>query len=98
MNSADSYQQYECPQWFADKLKDIGGINKYEQANFICKWGQGGEPECLYRAGGIWDNPDASSYKGYRNLLVGSGCESWLLMQWDDAIVYGSPESYYAGN
>lgn len=38
------------------------------------------------------------SFKGYRDLLVGGGTPSWMLLQWEDATVYGTPESYYVGN
>ncbi len=94
----DSYQQYECPAWFDEKLRDIGGVNKYDENNFICRWGQGGQRECLYRAGGHWHVEGQESFKGYRDLLVGGGTPSWILMQWEDAVVYGTPESYYVGN
>lgn len=94
----DSYQQYECPAWFDEKLRDIGGVNKYDENNFICRWGQGGQPECFYRAGGHWHVEGQESFKGYRDLLIGGGTGSWLLLQWEDAIIYGTPESYYVGN
>jgi hypothetical protein len=96
-DSTDSYQQYQCPEWFQEKLTDIGGVNRYDQPNFICRWGQGGEPECTYRSGGAWHVEGQPSFKGYRDLLVGGGTGSWLLLQWEDAIVYGTPESYYVG-
>jgi hypothetical protein len=94
-NPTDTYEQYECPAWFAEKLKDIGGENKYGDANFIVRWAQGGEPECLYRAGGHWHVDGQESFKGYRDLLVGGGTPSWMLMQWMDATVYGTPETWY---
>ena len=97
-NPRDSHQLYECPQEFQDRLTEVGGRNKYDQPNFIVRWAQGGQPECLYRSGGLWDNPDEPSFKGYRDLLVGGGTPSWMLMQWEDAVVYGSPESFYVGN
>lgn len=96
--SCDSYQLYECPEWFSEKLREIGGENRYGDANFICRWGQGGQPECFYRAGGSWHVEGQPSYKGYRDLLVGGGTPSWILMQWEDASIYGTPESYYVGN
>ena len=94
----DSYQQYECPEWFQEKLTEIGGVNKYDEPNFRVVWGQGGQRECLYRAGGHWHVEGQESFKGYRDLLVGGGTPSWILMQWEDAVVYGTPESYYVGN
>jgi|SRR5271157_5143738 len=96
-NPRDAYQLYECPQEFQDRLTEVGGRNKYDQPNFLAVWGQGGQPECLYRAGGHWHADTEASFKGYRNLLVGGGTPSWLLMQWEDATIYGTPESYYVG-
>ena len=91
----DSYEQYEVPEWFQQKLTEIGGTNKFDEPNFRVVWGQGGQPECLYRAGGHWHVPNQPSWKGYRDLLVGGGTPSWILMQWHDATHYGTPESYY---
>lgn len=97
-NLTDSYQQYQCPEWFAEELKRIGGENRYGEANFICRWGQGGEPECLYRAGGDWSVEGLPSYRGYRDLLCGGGTPSWCLLQWQDALMFGTPESFYVSN
>jgi len=93
-----SYQQYQCPEWFAEELKRIGGVNRYDQANFFCRWGQGGEPESMYRAGGHWDVDGIASVHGYRDLLISGGTPAWMLMQWDDAVHYGTPELYYVQN
>ena len=97
-NPRDAYQLYECPQEFQDRLTEVGGRNRYDQPNFLVVWGQSGQPECLYRAGGLWDNPDEPSFKGYRDLLVGGGTPSWCLLQWKDAIEFGTPETFYVGN
>ena len=43
-NPRDSYQLYECPQEFQDRLTEVGGRNKYDQPNFLCVWGMGGNP------------------------------------------------------
>ena len=97
-NPTDNYKQFQCPEWFQEELTRIGGTNRYDQPNFIVRWGQGGEPECVYRAGGEWSVEGQPSYRGYRNLLVGGGTPSWMLMQWQDALSYGTPESFYVGN
>ena len=97
-NPVDTYQQYQCPEWFSEELKRIGGENRYGEANFICRWGQGGQDECLYRAGGEWAVEGQPSYRGYRSLLLGGGTPSWMLMQWQDGLMYGTPESFYVGN
>jgi len=97
-NPTDAYEQYRVPEWFQDELTRIGGVNRYDKPNFIVCWGQGGEDECFYRAGAHWDVPGQPSIHGYRNLLVGGGTPSWCLLKWDDAFVYGTPESWYVAN
>lgn len=97
-NPQDKYQQYQCPQEFQDRINEIGGFNRYDKPNFIVRWGQGGEPECTYRSGGSWHVEGQPSFTGYRDLLVGGGTPSWMLMQWKDASFFGTPESYYVSN
>ena len=97
-NPTDSYEQYEAPEWFQDKLTDIGGVNQYDEPIFRVVWGQGGQPECLYRGGGAWHVEGQPSFTGYRDLLIGGGTPSWCLLQWHPAIHFGTPESYYVGN
>ena len=94
----DAYQIYEVPEWFQEELTRIGGINRYDQPNFRVVWGQGGQDECFYRAGGDWAVEGQPAFRGYRDLLIGGGVGSWLLLQWQDSAVYGTPESYYVGN
>jgi hypothetical protein len=98
MNPQDRYQQYVAPEEFQDRLNEVGGFNRYDMPNFLIVWGQGGQPECLYRSGGSWHVEGQPSYTGYRNLLLGGGTPSWCLLQWEDAVVYGTPESYYISN
>jgi len=90
-----AYQQYQAPEWFSEELRRIGGENPYGDPVYIVRWGQGGEDECLYRAGGHWDVPGLPSYHGYRNLLLGGGTPSWMLLQWQPAVNFGTPESFY---
>jgi hypothetical protein len=97
-NPTDSYELYECPAWFQERLTEIGGVNIYDEPNFRCVWGQGGQPEGLYRAGGSWNVDGQPSFHGYRDLLIGGGTPSWCLLQWHPAIHFGTPESYYVGN
>lgn len=94
----DNYQQYQCPEWINEKLREIGGVNRYDENLFIIRWGQGGEPECRYRAGGYWNVDGLPSVHGYRDLLVSGGTGSWMLMQWEDALHYGTPELFYIQN
>lgn len=97
-NLTSNHQHYQCPAWFSEELKRIGGENVYGDANFICRWGQGGEPECTYRAGGNWHVEGQPSFSGYRDLLISGGTPSWMLLQWQSPISYGTPESFYVGN
>jgi hypothetical protein len=94
----DKYQQYQCPEEFQDRLNEIGGFNRYDKPNFIIRWAAGGEPECTFRSGGAWHVEGQPSYTGYRDILIGGGAPCWMLMQWDDAVYYGTPESFYIGN
>jgi hypothetical protein len=94
-SQTDSYEQYECPVWFQERLTEIGGVNIYDEPNFRVVWGQGGQPECLYRAGGHWHVEGQPSFIGYRDLLIGGGTPSWCLLQWHPAVHFGTPESYY---
>jgi hypothetical protein len=97
-NPTDSYEQYEVPEWFQEKLTEIGGVNQFDEPNFRVVWGQGGQAECLYKGGGAWNVEGQPSFYGYRDLLVGGGTPSWCLLQWHPAIHFGTPESYYVGN
>lgn len=94
-NPTDSYQLYRCPEWIEEKLEQVGGVNRFGDNNFIIRWAQGGQPECYYRAGGHWQH---DGYVGYRDLLVGGGTPSWMLMQWEAPEIYGTPEMYYMQN
>jgi hypothetical protein len=93
-----SYQQNLCPEEFQARLTDVGGVNRYDAPNFLLVWSQGGAPEALYRAGGSWDVDGLPSFRGYRDLLVGGGVPCWALLQWHDAVEYGTPEMYYIQN
>lgn len=79
-----------CPENYAERLRFIGGENRYGDPNFKLVWAQ----YETFIAGGIW-SVDEQYYKGYRRLLLGSGEPCWTLLQWHDAIEYGTPESYY---
>ena len=93
-----SYQQNICPEEFQERLTAIGGVNRYDEPNFLLVWSQGGCPEATYRAGGAWAGEEQVSCTGYRDLLVGGGVPCWALMQWHDALEYGTPEIYYVQN
>ena len=92
------YQLYRCPEWFEQKLREVGGTNRYGGNNFLVRWAQGGQDECYYRAGGIWSGEGQIPYTGYRNLLLGGGTPSWMLLQWHPSEHYGTPEMWYMQN
>jgi len=94
----DKYQTYIVPEEFQDRLTEIGGVNPYDEPNFILVWSQGGGPNSMYRAGGAWDVEGLPSFTGYRDLLVGGGIPCWALLQWHSAAEYGTPEMYYVQN
>lgn len=94
----DSYENNLCPEEFQERLTEVGGVNRYDEPHFVLVWSQGGGPNSMYRAGGSWHGPDIVSFTGYRDLLVGGGVPCWALLQWHDAIEYGTPESYYVMN
>lgn len=85
------------PQEFQDQITYLGGINRYDQPNFILWWSQYGHGEGSFRAGGVW-SVDEQYYLGYRDLLRGSGEPCWTLGQWHGPEEYGTPEQYYVLN
>ena len=91
---SDSYQHYTCEE-FNERLKDLAGVNRYDENNFILVWGQGGEDNALYRAGGYFTTDD---FEGYRDLLIGGGVPCWCLLQWQSPEQYGTPELYELQN
>jgi hypothetical protein len=93
-----NHRYYQCYQDIQDRLTDIGGVNKYDEPNFLLVWGQGGDDRAFYRAGGAWDVEGIPSFTGYRNLLIGGGQACWCLLQWHDSAEYGTPETYYVMN
>jgi hypothetical protein len=82
-----------CPADFQDRLTFIGGVNRYDEPNFKLVWAQ----YETYTAGGVW-SVDEQYYRGYRQLLAGSGEPCWTLMQYHAPEEYGTPESYYVQN
>lgn len=85
------------PDDFQERLTYIGGVNRYDEPNFVLWWGQYGHGPGSFRAGGVW-SVDEHYFIGYRDLLRGSGEPCFCLGQWHDAMEYGSPEGWYVGN
>jgi hypothetical protein len=93
-----------CPEDIAQHVREIGGVNPYDEPNFRLVWSQ--SSETLTRCGGIWDNPDlpgVQHYLGYRDVLLEQFTPCWLLQQWyaPDAKdiagneLFGTPRAYY---
>lgn len=81
------------PEEFQDRLTFVGGVNKYDEPNFKIGWAQ----YETFTAGGVW-SVDERYYKGYRQLLAGSGEPCWTLFQWKAPEEFGSPEAFYIAN
>jgi hypothetical protein len=86
-----------CPPEYQARLTDVGGMNRYDEPNFVLVWAQGGDQRGYTRTGGCW-TVDEASVVGYRWLNLGSNQPCWSLLQWHDAIEYGTPEIYYMQN
>lgn len=82
-----------APEEFQSQLTYLGGLNKYDEPNFKLVWAQ----YETFTAGGAW-SVDEQYFRGYRQLLLGSGESCWTLLQWHPAEEYGSPENYYLQN
>lgn len=83
-----------CPDEFQQRIAVAGGQNRYGGPNFKLVWGQ----TETFRAGGEWEGNGQSTYRGYRDLLVGFGDPCWILVQWQAPEKYGTPELYYMSN
>jgi hypothetical protein len=99
-----SRRDYLAPEEFQERLTQIGGMNKYDEPNFVIFWGasssvlQAGDQLAMYRAGASWEVEGIPAYTGYRWNLLGGGQHCWCLAQWHSPIEYGTPEQYYVMN
>jgi|SRR5580700_1787418 hypothetical protein len=86
-------ERLQCPDDYAQRITDAGGLNKFGEPNFRICWGMSE----IFRAGGVWEPLDGAYYRGYRDLLlVNEAC--WALLQWQPAERFGLPGSYYFQN
>lgn len=81
-----------CPEEYQQRLTDAGGLNTYDEPNFVLVWGQT-ETKVL---GGRWDA--YGGWIGYRHVYVGDGTPCWCLLEWHPAPQYGVPALYYMDN
>jgi len=88
------YERDMPPGEFQRLLTQLGGVNRYDEPNFVIWWGQYGHGHGSFRSGGSW-SVDEAHFEGYRDILRGSGEPCWCLGQFHEAIEYGTPESYY---
>lgn len=85
-------EKLECPEDFALRLAEVGGVNRYDEPNFRLLWGQ----TAVIRAGGRFEH---DGYVGYRDIpMSGTGDPCWLLCQWNAPELYGTPEGWYLAN
>jgi hypothetical protein len=85
------------PAEFQERLTYLGGTNRYDSPNFSIWWGQYAYGEGSFRSGGVW-SVEEQYFKGYRDLLKGSGEPCWCLGMWNPPELYGTPERWYVDN
>lgn len=85
------------PEEYQARLTEVGGVNRFDEPNFLLVWAQGGDEHATFTAGGCWTVEEASIV-GYRKLLKGSNQPCWTLLQWHSPEEYGTPEMYYMQN
>lgn len=91
MDSAPNCNELNyCPDEFAERVTEAGGLNRYDEPNFKVVW----QRSEFYRAGGVWAGYDQVTVKGYRWLPY-SFEKGWALVQWQPPEKYGKPVSYY---
>lgn len=73
------------PEDFQERLTDIGGLNPYDEPNFIVQWGQ----TFTHRTAG-WNE--------YKDTLVMFNEAGWGLFEWRPPEHFGTPEGWYATN
>jgi|HubBroStandDraft_6_1064221.scaffolds.fasta_scaffold19705_5 hypothetical protein len=83
-----------APEDFQAQLTYLGGTNRFDEPNFVIWWSQYAYGHGSFRAGGVW-SVEGAYFKGYRDLLKGSGEPCWSLGQWNPPELYGTPERYY---
>lgn len=87
----------QCPPEFQERVTQAGGVNKYDEPNFLITW-MGSE---TIRAGGIWEHPEIPTiewYRGYRDVLADVEGEGWAIRQWMPAEFWGTPTQWYHDN
>jgi hypothetical protein len=73
-------ERLHAPSHFQNRLRQVGGTNRYGDANFKLAWAQ----TETTRQGGEWE-ADGEWFKGYRDVYLGDGLPHWMLLQWADA-------------
>lgn len=74
-----------APEEFQERLTMVGGLNPYDEPNFKIVWGQ-------------TETIRAVDWHKYVDRLIAFNDPSWLLMQWEPAENFGTPESWYVEN
>jgi len=77
-----------CPQWFQERLTQVGGRNQHGEPRFKLVWGQS---ETM-RDGGYFVR---DGFQGYRDVPAIGGEACWTLMMWEPAEKCGTPYRWY---
>lgn len=77
-----------CPQWFQERLTQVGGRNPYGEPRFKLVWG---ESETM-RDGGYFVK---DGFQGYRDVPSLGGESCWALMMWEPAEKFGTSYRWY---
>ena len=77
-----------CPEWFNERIKQVGGCNQYGQPIFKLVWA---ESETM-RDGGYFMR---DGYQGYRDVLAIGGEKCWAIMMWEPTSAHGTPYRWY---
>lgn len=73
-------ERRECPEHFQERVRQAGGVNRYDEAMFRIAWAQ---TETTIQ-GGQWE-AEGDTYRGYRRVYLSDGLPHWVLLRWIDA-------------
>lgn len=77
-----------CPQWFQDRLTQVGGMNSHGEPRFKLVWGQS---ETM-RDGGHFVK---DGFEGYRDVPSIGGEACWALLMWEPSEKHGTAYRWY---
>lgn len=80
MQSKLPIERLIAPEHLQKRLRQVGGTNRYGEANFQLAWAQ----SATSRQGGEWE-AEGEQFRGYRDVYLSDGLPHWVLLQWADA-------------